>query len=48
MFGLSDAEGGGTQSDAATVLSMANTMMGSTLLALPWGFYQSGIVLGAG
>lgn len=48
VFGLSDAEAGGAQSDAATVLSMANTMMGSTLLALPWGFYQSGIVLGAG
>jgi sodium-coupled neutral amino acid transporter 9 len=30
----------------ATIFSIWNTMVGSTLLAIPWGFRQSGIVLG--
>eukprot|EP00736_Rhodelphis_marinus_P001365 Rmarinus@m.27979 len=31
-----------------TIFSIWNTMMGSTLLALPWAYSQSGVVIGSG
>jgi len=34
------------QSSLSTIFSIWNTMMGSSLLAIPWGFSQSGIVGG--
>lgn len=36
----------GTQPSAVTVFSIWNTMLGSTILSLPWGMSQSGVVLG--
>lgn len=36
---------GSNQGSLATILSIVNTMMGSTLVALPWGFAQSGASL---
>jgi hypothetical protein len=35
------------QSRMATITSLMNTMMGSTIMALPWGFFESGLVGGA-
>lgn len=41
VFGLSDTPER-EQSNWHTVLSLVNTMVGSTLVALPWGYYESG------
>lgn len=35
------------QSRIATITSLMNTMMGSTIMALPWGFFESGLIGGA-
>jgi sodium-coupled neutral amino acid transporter 9 len=35
-----------TAGSVSTIFSIWNTMVGSTLLAMPWGFRQSGIALG--
>jgi hypothetical protein len=40
------AESGRTQGSLTTIFSTANTMLGSSLLALPWGFTQSGFIVG--
>ena len=40
------SEHGTTQSRTSTVLSLVNTMMGSTIMALPWGFFESGLIGG--
>ncbi|KAL6049282.1 Sodium-coupled neutral amino acid transporter 9 [Balamuthia mandrillaris] len=40
------AEKGKYQSSLTTIFSIWNTMMGSSLLALPWGFSESGFLLG--
>ena len=37
---------GAAQSRTSTVLSLVNTMMGSTIMALPWGFFEAGLVGG--
>lgn len=37
-----------SQSSFVTVFSIANTMLGSSLLAIPWGFTQSGFGTGMG
>ena len=34
------------QGRVATITSLVNTMMGSTIMALPWGFFESGLVGG--
>ena len=36
---------GRKQSSLSTILSIWNTMMGSSLLAMPWGFSQSGLIV---
>lgn len=35
------------QSSRATVFSIWNTMIGSTILSIPWGLQQSGLLLGS-
>jgi sodium-coupled neutral amino acid transporter 9 len=35
------------QSSRATVFSIWNTMIGSTVLSIPWGMQQSGLLIGA-
>eukprot|EP00730_Choanoeca_flexa_P019009 TRINITY_DN9272_c0_g2_i2.p1 TRINITY_DN9272_c0_g2~~TRINITY_DN9272_c0_g2_i2.p1 ORF type:complete len:611 (+),score=126.90 TRINITY_DN9272_c0_g2_i2:125-1834(+) len=40
--------GGGEQSSIVTILSMWNTMMGSSVLAMPWAIDQAGFELGLG
>ena len=36
----------GEQSSIRTIFSIVNTMVGSTILVMPWGFQQSGLVGG--
>lgn len=44
--GDEEAPGDGKQSSVRTIFSIWNTMMGSTLMALPWGYAQAGLVGG--
>ena len=43
---LSHGEDGGKQGDIVTIFSLWNTMIGSTLLTMPWGFQQAGLLGG--
>lgn len=43
---ISVRRGAGTQSSLKTVFVIWNTMMGSSLLAMPWGFQQAGLLGG--
>lgn len=46
MFGLDDEETSGkTQSSWATISTIVNTMMGTTVVALPFGFAHAGIAM---
>ena len=45
--GRKPSEHDAPQSRMATITSLMNTMMGSTIMALPWGFFESGLVGGA-
>jgi sodium-coupled neutral amino acid transporter 9 len=47
LYGIKSGPGH-TQSSVTTVLSIWNTMIGSTLIALPYGFSESGMILGFG
>lgn len=44
--GDEEAPGDGKQSSVMTIFSIWNTTMGSSLMALPWGFAKSGLVGG--
>lgn len=44
--GRKPSEHDAPQSRTATVTSLVNTMMGSTIMALPWGFFECGLVGG--
>jgi sodium-coupled neutral amino acid transporter 9 len=44
--GDEEAPGDGKQSSVMTVFSIWNTMMGSSLMALPWGFAKAGLLGG--
>lgn len=46
LFGLSDAKPGVTQSSWQTIMSIVNTMMGSTIVAVPYALAQSGVAAG--
>lgn len=44
--GDAEAPGDGKQSSLMTIFSIWNTMMGSSLMAMPWGFHQAGLIGG--
>lgn len=44
--GDEEAPGDGKQSSVRTIFSIWNTMMGSSLMALPWGYSQAGLIGG--
>lgn len=44
--GDAEAPGDGKQSSLMTIFSVWNTMMGSSLMAMPWGFYHAGLLGG--
>eukprot|EP00931_Biecheleriopsis_adriatica_P090550 TRINITY_DN64515_c0_g1_i1.p1 TRINITY_DN64515_c0_g1~~TRINITY_DN64515_c0_g1_i1.p1 ORF type:complete len:557 (-),score=79.09 TRINITY_DN64515_c0_g1_i1:72-1691(-) len=44
-FGLDD-DGHGRQGSAGFIFTICTTMMGSTLLCLPWGFEHAGVIAG--
>ena len=41
-------DGGKGQSSLSTVFSVWNTMVGSSLVSIPWAFENTGIILGIG
>lgn len=45
-FGLGQDEVHGTQGSWGFIFTVVNTMMGSTLMCLPWGFQIAGLVTG--
>lgn len=44
--GDAEAPGDGKQSSLMTIFSVWNTMIGSSLMAMPWGFYHAGLIGG--
>ena len=44
--GDAEAPGDGKQSSLMTIFSIWNTMMGSSLMAMPWGFHHAGLIGG--
>eukprot|EP00929_Paragymnodinium_shiwhaense_P067949 TRINITY_DN34153_c0_g2_i2.p1 TRINITY_DN34153_c0_g2~~TRINITY_DN34153_c0_g2_i2.p1 ORF type:complete len:602 (-),score=85.37 TRINITY_DN34153_c0_g2_i2:146-1951(-) len=43
-FHLGDADGEGHQGSLGFIFTVMNTMMGSTLMTLPWGFNRAGLI----